>query len=67
MSDDKTNTGEPDRSKVSASEPYEISYLASKFTLSLDEARDLVSRHGPSRDAIEAAAAKFSNRPQKRA
>ena len=67
MSDDKSKIGEPDRSKVSASEPYELSYIASKFTLSLDEARDLVAKHGPSREAVEAAAAKMTKGVRKTA
>lgn len=28
MADDKSNVGEPDRSRVSGSGPYEVSYLA---------------------------------------
>jgi hypothetical protein len=67
MSDDKSQTGEPDRSKVSASEPYELSYIASKFAISLDEARDLVAKHGPSREAVEAAAARMTRGGRKTA
>jgi hypothetical protein len=67
MSDDKSKPGEPDRSKVSASETYELSYIASKFSLSLDEARDLVAKHGPSRAAVEAAAAKMTKSARKSA
>ncbi|MFO0991303.1 MAG: DUF3606 domain-containing protein [Hyphomicrobiales bacterium] len=67
MSDDKNKIGEPDRSKVSASEPYEISYIASKFALSMDEARDLVAKHGPSREAVEAAAARLTKSARKTA
>ena len=67
MSDDKSKIGEPDRSKVSASEPYELSYIASKFALSLDEARDLVAKHGPSREAVEAAAARLTKSARKTA
>ena len=67
MSDDKSKQGTPDRSKVSASEPYELSYIASKFALSLDEARDLVAKHGPSREAVEAAAARLTKGARKTA
>ena len=67
MSDDKRKPGEPDRSKISASEPYELSYIASKFALSLDEARDLVAKHGPSREAVEAAAARLTKNARKTA
>ena len=67
MSDDKSKTGKPDRSKVSASEPYELSYIASKFAISLDDARDLVAKHGPSREAVEAAATKMTKGTRKTA
>ncbi len=33
MPDDKTQTGKPDRDRVSANEPYEVDYLADKFKL----------------------------------
>jgi len=31
MSDDKSKRGQPDRSKISGSEPYEVNYAASRL------------------------------------
>ena len=45
MSDDKSKPGEPDRSQ---------------FPLSLDDARDHVAKHAPSREVVEAAAARMT-------
>lgn len=56
MSDDKTNRGEPDRSRVSGSEPYEVRYFAEKHGLSMDQARDLIERVGPDRERLDRAA-----------
>lgn len=56
MSDDKTNRGEPDRSRVSGSEPYEVRYFADKHGLSMDQARDLIERVGPDREKLDRAA-----------
>lgn len=56
MSDDKANRGEPDRSRVSGAEPYEVRYFADKHGLSMDQARDLIERVGPDRDKLDEAA-----------
>lgn len=56
MSDDKNNRGEPDRSRVSGSEPYEVRYFADKHGLSMDQARELIERVGPNRDKLDEAA-----------
>lgn len=56
MSDDKNNRGEPDRSRVSGSEPYEVRYFADKHGLSMDQARDLIERVGPDREKLDEAA-----------
>ena len=61
MADDKTNVGEPDRSKVSAGEEYEIGYLASKHSLTLDQARDLIAKHGNNRDELDEEAKKLKS------
>lgn len=57
MSDDKNNQGAEDRARVSAEQPYEVAYFAQKHGLSQDKARDLIKKHGPSREACDAAAA----------
>jgi hypothetical protein len=55
MADDKTNRGEPDRSRVSSSEDYEVRHFAEKHNLSTDEVRELIARHGNDREKLEAA------------
>jgi hypothetical protein len=53
--DDKSNRGEPDRSRVSEAEAYEANYFATKYGLTAEEARDLIRKHGNNRDELEAA------------
>jgi hypothetical protein len=56
MSDDKANVGEPDRSRVSAGEGYELDYFANKHGISRDKARSLIDRIGNDREKLDAAA-----------
>ena len=56
MADDKTNRGEPDRSKVSGSEDYELDYLARKYGMTREKARELVERIGTNREKLDEAA-----------
>ena len=42
MPDDKTKVGEPDRSRVSADQDYEVRYFAEKHGLSPQQVRDAV-------------------------
>lgn len=55
MADNKQNVGEPDRSRVSGSEDYEVRYFADKHGLDMDEARQLIKTHGGDREAMEKA------------
>jgi hypothetical protein len=55
MPDDKTKVGEPDRSRVAA-EHYEVRYLAQKFGLSDEQARELIARVGNDREKLDEAA-----------
>lgn len=55
MADNKQNVGEPDRSRVSGSEDYEVRHFADKHGLSMDAARELIERHGNDREALEEA------------
>jgi len=55
MTDDKTNVGAQDRARVSAEEPYEVAYFAKKHGLSTEKAREIIEKHGPSREACDAA------------
>lgn len=56
MADNKVNVGEPDRSRVSGSEGYEVRYFADKHGISMDQARELIEKHGNQRDELDAAA-----------
>ncbi|RAK57644.1 DUF3606 domain-containing protein [Phenylobacterium deserti] len=56
MADNKQHVGEPDRSRVSGSEDYEVRYFADKHGLTMDQARDLIARHGNQRDELDRAA-----------
>lgn len=56
MSDDKQNVGEPDRSRVSGSEDYEVQYFADQAGITVQQARELISRHGNDRETLMAAA-----------
>lgn len=59
MADNKQNVGEPDRSRVSGSEDYEVRYFADEHGLSMDQARDLISKHGNDPEALNAAAGRL--------
>ncbi|MHB2265676.1 DUF3606 domain-containing protein [Aliihoeflea sp. PC F10.4] len=56
MVDDKSDQGAQDRARVSAKQPYEVAYFAQKHGLSQQQARDIIEKHGPSRDACDKAA-----------
>ena len=55
MPDDKSKVGEPDRSRVAADQNYEVRYLAQKFGLSDEQAREL-ARVGNDREKLDNAA-----------
>lgn len=59
MSDDKNHRGEPDRSQVSGSEPYEVKYFADKHGISVAEVEKLIRDHGNDRATLDAAAARL--------
>jgi hypothetical protein len=56
MSDDLSNRGGQDRSRVSAGEPHEVRYFATKHGLSEQQVLDLIREHGNDRKTLEAAA-----------
>jgi hypothetical protein len=62
MADGKHKGGVLDRSRVAASEPYEVSYFAKKHGLTTQQVRDLILEVGSDRDRLEAADAKLSRR-----
>lgn len=53
MADDKTLRGPQDRSRVSLSEDYEVSYWTGKFGVSKDQLAEAVNAVGNSADAVE--------------
>ena len=52
MSDDKTNTGNPDRQRISLSEDYEVRDWAEKFGVSEDRLRKAVEKVGNQADDV---------------
>lgn len=59
MVGNRSHVGESDRSRLAASERYEIQHLAERHGLSTDEARDLIERFGNDRETLEKEAAKL--------
>ena len=57
MSDDKTNRGEPDRSRVAGEERYEVQHFAERHGITPDQARELIAKHGSDRAKLDEAAA----------
>ncbi|KGO93632.1 DUF3606 domain-containing protein [Flavobacterium subsaxonicum] len=54
MSDNKSNTGSPDRDRISTSEDYEVRYWSEKFGVSKDELINAVKESGSnSPDKVE--------------
>jgi len=46
MSDNRSNTGSPDRDRISTSEDYEVRYWSEKFGVSKEELTDAVKASG---------------------
>lgn len=61
MADNKQNAGEPDRSRVSGSEDYEVRHFADSHGISMDQARQLIERHGNDRETLDAAARRMKS------
>jgi len=59
MADDKSKRGAEDRTRVSGSEGYEVSYFAQKHGISTEQARDLIHQFGNDRAKLDAAAEKL--------
>jgi hypothetical protein len=62
MADDKSNRGEPDRSRVSGSEDYEVEHFARQHGISAEQARQLIAEHGNNRDELAKAAQRLKGR-----
>jgi hypothetical protein len=63
MPDDKSKVGEPDRSRVSADQDYEVRQLAEKHGLSPTQIRELIARVGNDREQLEKAARELRAKP----
>ena len=55
MSDDTSDRGATDRSRISLSQPWEVRYWTEALGISEQELRDVVGRVGNSADAVRAA------------
>ena len=53
MSDDKTNRGPQDRSRISLTEDYEVRYWTDKLGISRSQLEDVVRKVGSSASAVE--------------
>jgi uncharacterized protein DUF3606 len=53
MADDKNNTGEPDRSRISLSEIYEVKYWSDKYGTTAPRLKAAVAAVGDSPEAVE--------------
>lgn len=56
MADDKSKVGGQDRSRVAGGEDYEARHFAEANGLSLEQAQQLIARHGNNREELERAA-----------
>jgi len=56
MSDDKSKQDNRDRSQVAAGEDYEVRHFAEQNGISIEQAEQLIARHGNDREALERAA-----------
>jgi Protein of unknown function (DUF3606) len=56
MPDDKSKVGQPDRGRVAGDQDYEVRYLADKYGLSQEQARELIARIGNDRKKLDEAA-----------
>ena len=55
MPDDKNDTGAQDRSRVAGSQDYEVRHFAEANGISVEQAEQLIERHGNSREKLEQA------------
>lgn len=55
MSDDKTNRGAQDRSRISLGEDYEVRYWTEALGVSKERLEELVRQHGNSAEKIREA------------
>lgn len=56
MADDKNQVGGQDRSRVAAGQDYEVRHFAEQNGISVEQAEQLIARHGNNREELEQAA-----------
>ena len=56
MADDKSKQDNRDRSQVAGGEDYEVRHFAEANGISIEQAEQLIARHGNNRDELERAA-----------
>ena len=56
MADDKSNVGGTDRARVARGEDYEVRHFAEQNGISVEQAEQLIARHGNNREELERAA-----------
>jgi len=56
MADEKSNVGGGDRARVAGGEDYEVRQFAEQNGLSIEQAEQLIARHGNNREELERAA-----------
>jgi len=61
MSDDKNDRGAQDRARVAGGEEYEVRYFADKHGISMEQAQELIDRHGNSRQELDEAARRLKS------
>jgi hypothetical protein len=55
MADDKSKQDNRDRSQVAGGEDYEVRHFAEQNGISVEQAEQLIARHGNSREELERA------------
>jgi hypothetical protein len=56
MADDKSNIGGQDRARVAGGQDYEVRDFAEANGISIEQAEQLIQRHGNNREELERAA-----------
>lgn len=56
MADDKSKVGGQDRARVAGGEDYEVRQFAEQNGLRVEQAEQLIARHGNNREELERAA-----------
>jgi hypothetical protein len=53
MADDKSKTDRRDRSRIAAGQDYEVQYFAERHDITMEQARELILKHGSNREKLE--------------